>query len=113
MLPQIQDALGGLDEAIERARSGEMSIHQLWTPVQFAISSIRSVIEATPAVSKAEGAFRQAALDYTGGHSLSATMFRDKAGEERALAAMESALNDYKAALRGARMSEAARILGL
>jgi hypothetical protein len=76
--------------------------------VQNNITCVNSIIKKTPDITRAESALREAALHYTGGHSISATIIRDKAEEDSAFEFMEVALTHYREALETAKLSEKA-----
>jgi cellobiose-specific phosphotransferase system component IIA len=78
--------------------------------VQNNITCVNSVVKKTPDVAQAESALREAALHYTGGHSITATIFRGKAEEESAFEFMEIAFAHYREALETAELSEKTRI---
>ena len=78
----------------------------VWFMVENNITCVNSVVKKTPDVAQAESALREAALHYTGGHSITATIFRGKVEEDSAIEFMEIALAHYREALETAQLSE-------
>ena len=74
--------------------------------VQSNITCVNALIERTPDITRAESALREAALHYTGGHSITATIIRDKAEEDSAFELMEDALTHYCEVLETAKLNE-------
>jgi hypothetical protein len=72
------------------------------------ITCVNAIIKKTPDITQAENALREAALHYTGGHSTTATITRDKAEEDSAFELMEDALTHYREALETAKLNERA-----
>ena len=85
MLPTVAECLNNIDEAITRHRTSRGTKLDVWFMVQNNITCVNSVAKKTPDVAQAESALREAALHYTGGHSITATIIRDKAEEDSAL----------------------------
>ncbi len=109
MLPTVAECLNNIDEAIAHHRISGGTKSDIWFMVENNITCVNSVIKKTPDVAQAESALREAALHYTGGHSITATIFRGKAEEDSAFEFMEIALAHYREALETAELSEKTR----
>jgi hypothetical protein len=108
MLPTVAECLNNIDEAITRHRTDEGAKSDIWSVVENNITCVNAIIKKTPDITQAESALREAALHYTGGHSISATIIRDKTEEDSAFDLMEVALTYYREALETAKLSEMA-----
>lgn len=106
MLSTAAECLNNIDEAITRHRTEGGAKSDVWFMVENNITCVNAIIRKTPDITRAESALREAALHYTGGHSISATIIRDKAEEDSAFELMEVALTHYREALETAELSE-------
>ena len=109
MLSTAAECLNNIDEAITRHRTSGGAKSDVWFMVQNNITCVNSVIKKTPDIIRAESGLREAALHYTGGHSITATIIRDKAEEDSAFELMEDALTHYRESLETANLSEKAK----
>ena len=106
MLSTLAECLNNIDEVITRYRTEGGAKSDVWSMVENNITCVNAIIKRTPDITRAESALREAALHYTGGHSITATIIRDKAEEDSAFELMEVALTHYREALETAQLSE-------
>ena len=106
MLSTLAECVNNIDEAITRHRTEGGAKSDVWFMVENNITCVNAIIKRTPDITRAESALREAALHYTGGHSITATIIRDKAEEDSAFELMEDALTHYREALETAQLSE-------
>ncbi len=106
MLSTAAECLNNIDEAITCHRTEGGAKSDVWFMVENNITCVNAIIRKTPDITRAESALREAALHYTGGHSITATIIRDKAEEDSAFELMEVALTHYREALETAQLSE-------
>jgi hypothetical protein len=109
MLSTAAECLNNIDEAITSHRTSGGAKSDVWFVVQNNITCVNSVIKKTSDIAQAESGLREAALHYTGGPSITATIFRDKAEEDSAFELTEIALAHYRESLETANHSEKAK----